>query len=1188
MARVAVLVAGMHRSGTSALTQLLVGLGCDAPKTLMPADDYNAKGYWESTEIAALNNDILSSAGSSWDSWERFGTHWYASPAVDDFRDRAQMILANEFGDSVLFVLKDPRICRLMPFWLAAIENFGATPQVILPLRNPLEVAASLAERDAIELPFGLLMWLRNVLDAEAESRQCSRTFLRYEELLVDWRDTVARMGRDLGIAWPRQSSAAALEVDADLSPTLRHHVESDSRVVGSRSSRWVATTYDILQRWAGGEVRDTDVEQIDAINAMLTESAQVFAHPVAAGMRAGQTNRKLETDIGDLNKTVDELNKIVAARDDHIQSLKQAVRGRDEVIADKDGHIANLDNAIADRDVRVDAQIHAVADRDGRIGALNDAVHNRDEQITALQRVAADRDGQIDALQHAIASRNDLIDALQHAADNKDDRIADQDSQIANLGNVIADRDVRIDAQIHAIADRDVRIDAQIHAIADRDVRIDAQIHAIADRDGRIGALNDAVHNRDEQITALQRAVADRDGQIDALQHAVDNKDNRIADRDGQLDILQRAVASRNDLIDALQLAVDNKDDQIADQDGQIANLGNAIADRDVRIDAQIHAVADRDGRIGALNDAVHNRDDQITALQRTVADRDGQIDALQLAADNKDDQIADRDGRIVSFEQSLRDREAQIEALCRSTSWRITAPLRLAHVIAAKCVRLPFELVAFAIFYIARLLWRLVPLGRSRRPRWRQSVLRTLPERLAARFGPAAVRAGRGYVSSGRLDLSDLNSEAARNQGPIPILFDPDYYLANNADVKVAGVDPLTHYLEYGAIERRLPIDINPKDIDPVVLGLHRFDSSQAEPLVFDVEFYRAIHPDLASLDDAALAEHYQRHGKTEGRVATKAEFLREVCGSPREIPIDFHAAQYISLYPDLHDYADKSPLEALRHYMLFGRWEPRLHTLRGDAKQVVRKPSIDLDLPTVVPRSRPLCVLAHVYYADLWDEISEYIDNLPDDIYDLYVNLVDTTFDQQLLAKVRGDFPLARIYISENAGRDIGGYLRVLHNVRMEDYRIFCLVHTKKSPHMSKGEVQLWRRKLLEPLMGSPDMAAENIQLMLSDNKIGLLGADRCRYAELNDNPGKYFELLQRLGINEGEEDVEFLSGTMMFLRREVLQRLYEATEGIMFEPGDDQPTAFHRDGQWAHAVERAFGAVVRDMNYRFEWR
>ena len=1125
MARVAILVAGMHRSGTSALTRSLVGLGCDAPKTLMPADDHNAKGYWESTEIAALNDDILRSAGSSWDSWEHFGTHWYASPVIDGFRDRAQTALANELGDSPLFVLKDPRICRLMPFWLAALEDFGATPHVILPLRNPLEVAASLHQRDAIEPPFGLLMWLRNVLDAETESRQCNRAFIRYEELLADWHEAAAKIGRDLGIAWPRQSVSATLEVDVDLTPALRHHVEADARVLSSRSSRWVATTYDILCRWAEGQVHDADVERLDAINATLTESAQAFAHPVAAGIRAGQTNRRLETDIGHLNKTLEDLNKVVADRDSHIKSLDQAVQDRDEVIANKDGQIANLNTALHDRDVRADAQIHAIAGRDGRISALNDDIRSRDGQVTNLERTVAERDRQIEALQTAVASGNAQIEALEREAANRT-------VQIEALEREAANRSDHVEALEREAANRSVQIEALEREAANRSVQIEALEREAANRSVQIEALEREAANRSVQIEALEREAANRSVQIEALER-------EAANRTDQIEALQTTVASRNTQIEALEREAANRSDQIEALECMIADKDNQITDRDARLDAQMLT-------------------------------------------------IAERDGQIASLEQSLRDRDAQIEALWRSTSWRITAPLRTVRTTAAKVVRLPFKLVALVAIYIARLLWRLVPLGQSRRQRWRLRLLRRLPERLAARLGPAADHTVRGYVAAGRLDLADLNSEAARNQGPVPILFDPHYYVENNADVKAAGVDPLTHYLEYGAIEGRLPIDIDPKDIDPTTLDLHRFDLRQAEPSAPDIEFYRAMHTDLASLDDAALADHYERHGKAEGRAATKGEFLREIGNNPREIPIDFLAERYIELYPDLHGYTDGPPLAALRHYMLFGRWEPRLHTLRGDRKRTVRQPSVDLDLPALAQRSRPLCVLAHVYYAELWDELSSYLANLPDDSYDLYVNLVDSTFDQQLLANVRNDFPLARIYISQNTGRDIGGHWQVLRNVQMEDYRVFCLAHTKKSPHMGKGEVQLWRRKLLEPLMGSPDVAAENIRLMLADDEIGLLGADRCRYAELNDNPSKYFELLEQLGINESKEDVEFVSGTMMFLRREVLQRLFEATEGIVFELGDDQSTAFHRDGQWAHAVERAFGAVVRDMNYRIEWR
>ena len=281
-------------------------------------------------------------------------------------------------------------------------------------------------------------------------------------------------------------------------------------------------------------------------------------------------------------------------------------------------------------------------------------------------------------------------------------------------------------------------------------------------------------------------------------------------------------------------------------------------------------------------------------------------------------------------------------------------------------------------------------------------------------------------------------------------------------------------------------------------------------------------------------------------------------------------------------------KHPLAAFKYHVRSSRWGNRLSMLHRYTRRIVHTPSVTIDLPEMVQKGRPLCVLVHVYYPELWAELSSYIANLPHDIFDLYVNLVDDTFDQALLASVRADFPEARVYISANAGSDIGGHFRMLANVRLEQYAVCCLLHTKKSSHMSKRKAQLWRRDLLDPILGSPQVAAANVQAMLADSTIGQIGAKKCQYSGLDGNRQKYFDLLKKLGILEGESEVEFLSGTMMFLRRDVLQRIFCASSDFAFAVPAGSPPKYRRDGQWAHAVERAFGAAVRHMGYRSVWR
>ena len=631
----------------------------------------------------------------------------------------------------------------------------------------------------------------------------------------------------------------------------------------------------------------------------------------------------------------------------------------------------------------------------------------------------------------------------------------------------------------------------------------------------------------------------------IDALQHEVLARDGRLAE------------------LDARHREIDGLRTDLAAKDAELAQLGEALTERDVRIDALQHEVLARDGRLA-------EQDARIGDLEREVVDRDGRLGAAVAANEHLEARVAGQ--------------ARELDALSASTSWRITWPLRAVKRMVLTTRRRGARALRFAILRPARRLWHWLPLTSAQREDVHGVLARRLAKGLPIGDALRYDRAG-GYVASGRLELAERNHRAAQGKGRVPVLFDAAWYLANNEDVERAGADPLDHYLECGATEGRLPLAIEPGDIDPMIESLHRLNQEDASAFEFDGAFYAALHPDLLPLDEAEVAHHYEAHGKAESRVGSKGEFVASLCRRPAEIPLDFRADEYIDLYPDLAGFRERPALEALRHYMLHGRWEPRLHTLRGDAPPPSERPAA---APVMVGAPNAVCVLVHVYYPELWPELAAYIANLPRASHDLYVNLVDGTFSEQLLADIRAAFPAARIYISENAGRDIGGHFQLLGNLRIEDYAVFCLLHTKRSPHMAPGEVQRWRRKLLLPLLGSPERALENLELLRTDATIGQLGAEACRYTELGANSEKYLEALKRLGIEEDASQVEFLTGTMMFVRGDVLRRVFERLRDVPFEAGDGRDTAFHQDGQWAHAVERAIGAVVRDMGYRCAWR
>ena len=223
---------------------------------------------------------------------------------------------------SPLFVIKDPLLCRLLPFWIEALESFDARPLIVSPIRNPLDVAESLETRDGIDRSIGHLMWLQHVLSAEAGSRGLGRAYFRYDRLLVEPHAVVDRLGDVLGVSWPRRMNDADEEIDQFLSTRLRHHSNDDTRVMENpRLSHWLRSSFEIFARWTNGEERKTDTARLDRIKAAFDDAIPAFDRAVSVGLK---TTRRLSTAQAEL-----------ATRDGQIASLKRALaEGHDKIMA--------------------------------------------------------------------------------------------------------------------------------------------------------------------------------------------------------------------------------------------------------------------------------------------------------------------------------------------------------------------------------------------------------------------------------------------------------------------------------------------------------------------------------------------------------------------------------------------------------------------------------------------------------------------------------------------------------------------------------------------------------------------------------------------------------------------------------------------------------------------------------------
>ena len=112
-----VVVLGMHRSGTSAITRGLQALGVNLGQRLLPSQPENPKGFWEDIDINALNIELQAALGQYWHSFGNMGQELADRSRWEPFVDRAKKLLQEKMVETEIFGVKDPRMCRLLPFW---------------------------------------------------------------------------------------------------------------------------------------------------------------------------------------------------------------------------------------------------------------------------------------------------------------------------------------------------------------------------------------------------------------------------------------------------------------------------------------------------------------------------------------------------------------------------------------------------------------------------------------------------------------------------------------------------------------------------------------------------------------------------------------------------------------------------------------------------------------------------------------------------------------------------------------------------------------------------------------------------------------------------------------------------------------------------------------------------------------
>jgi hypothetical protein len=229
----ALIILGMHRSGTSLLTGLLSQVGVKMGRSLYaPQKEVNEKGFWEHEDIVDTHDELLLNLNSQWDDLlplgqnlgAALGEKWWETAVVKSFTQRLVGLIERDFRDAPVWALKDPRMCRLLPAWIPILEARQVKATFICMNRNPFEVAGSLQKRDHFSREKALVLWLIHSLSAELFSRGLPRIFLDFDQVVTNPIGVLSKIEQQANLVFPVPVDEAKEKIEGFVSPGLRHH----------------------------------------------------------------------------------------------------------------------------------------------------------------------------------------------------------------------------------------------------------------------------------------------------------------------------------------------------------------------------------------------------------------------------------------------------------------------------------------------------------------------------------------------------------------------------------------------------------------------------------------------------------------------------------------------------------------------------------------------------------------------------------------------------------------------------------------------------------------------------------------------------------------------------------------------------------------------------------------------------
>jgi len=436
-------ILGMHRSGTSATSRAMKVFDINLGDNLMPpVSGINDKGFWEDEDIYKLNEEMLSKVESDWCHVREVSDSDFLHLRDKGYFVKAVELIRTKLCNADTFAFKDPRMGKMLPFWIDVFEHCQFDVRYVITLRHPLSVVKSLSKRDKFVNEHSYFLWLTHVLLILIYTKNTHRVLVDYDNLISNPDHEINRIAKALNLTVnPDELNDYRVNF---LDQHLRHTSFSlQDLVIDKTCPSIVLDVYQTLNAIAN------DTKSLTSIEDNIRDWQQILKNYQSAFNLIDQSFLKLRT----FESSITNSQAVVAAQHETIVQKDTQINGLSGLVSEKDAQISNLNRFVTEKDAQIsdlisvkDAQINGlnsvISEKEAQIKEFAEFISNRKSEISDLKNHLLIKEAELEHANATISHANATIlikdNELQHHVESYNLQLENRNQHIVNLQNAI------------------------------------------------------------------------------------------------------------------------------------------------------------------------------------------------------------------------------------------------------------------------------------------------------------------------------------------------------------------------------------------------------------------------------------------------------------------------------------------------------------------------------------------------------------------------------------------------------------------------------------------------------------------------------------------------------------------------------------------------------------------------------